>query len=431
MGARRSAIAGVCVLLVLSGCNQSRERESRPAAEAFEPHPSFLYGRVTTIEGATHKGRLRFGGDEEAFWGDYYNGAKRENLWAAHAPADRLPKERIPLRIFGLEIADREGPIDLRRLFMTRFGDLARIEASGRNIRVTLKSGAAFDLDRFEAGDFDDGVRLRDAKGGVTDFDSLRIRTIEFLPALGRGAPPQRLYGTVRTRRGEFTGFLQWDRKQCLGTDELHGRAESGERRLPFHAIRSIARRSSESSLVTLRDGSEVVLSGGNRGVYVDDPRYGRVLVSWEAFERVEFTAGASGPAFTDFPPVGPLTGAVTTRAGRRLAGRLVYDLDESEFTETLDAPLAGVDYTIPFGLVAAVALPGAGEYARVTLHSGEELRLERAGDLGERNAGMLVFAAGRERPEYVPWSEVARVDLDRPKAMYPPLTSPARSSQP
>jgi len=34
-----------------------------------------------------------------------------------------------------------------------------------------------------------------------------------------------------------------------------------------------------------------------------------------------------------------PLTGKVITRSGRRLAGRLVYDLDESETTETLDAP--------------------------------------------------------------------------------------------
>jgi hypothetical protein len=95
---------------------------------------------------------------------------------------------------------------------------------------------------------------------------------------------------------------------------------------------------------VTLLDGREIVLSGtakvgGNRGVYVDDPRYGRVLVSWDAFERVDFSPGGSGPAYGDFPPGRPLTGSVTTRAGRRLAGRLVYDLDESETTETLDAP--------------------------------------------------------------------------------------------
>ncbi len=91
-------------------------------------------------------------------------------------------------------------------------------------------------------------------------------------------------------------------------------------------------------------------LSGTSWGrVNVDDRRYGRVLISWDAFERVDFSdfsSGGSGPAYGDFPPGSPLTGSVTTHAGHRLAGRLVYDLDESETTETLDAPSQGVDYT-------------------------------------------------------------------------------------
>jgi hypothetical protein len=237
----------------------------------------------------------------------------------------------------------------------------------------------------------------------------------------------------VRTRQGdEFSGFVQWDREECVGSDELAGHTAGGERRMRFDAIRSIARRSRDSSLVTLLDGREIVLSGaravghGNRGAYVDDPRYGRVLVSWDAFERVEFSPGASGPAYGDFPPGGPLTGSVTTRDGRRLDGRLVYDLDESEVTETLDAPSEGVDYTIPFGLIASTVLPGPEERgtqrARVTLRSGKELQLECAGDLGQGNAGMLIFVGDRQRPEYVPWTDVEQVALDRPPAMYPPL---------
>ncbi len=105
---------------------------------------------------------------------------------------------------------------------------------------------------------------------------------------------------------------------------------------------------------------------------------------------------------------------------------RLIYDLDESETTETLDAPSQGVDYTIPFGLIASVVLPGSEERgaqrARVTLQDGEELQLELTGDLGEGNAGMLIFVDGRERPEYVPWTDVEQIDFDRPPATYPPL---------
>jgi hypothetical protein len=399
---------------------------------AVEPQPGFLYGRITTVDGATYEGRLRWGGDQEAFWGDYFNGFKHENPWLAQVPPERLPKERRRIEIFGITVAHRESPIDGGRPFMARFGELARIEARGKKVRVTLKSGTELDLDRFEASDFDDGVRVWDGRRGVVDLDGLRIRTVELLPTPSLGAVPNRLHGTVRTRQGDFTGFVQWDREECVGPDELDGHTAGGKLSVRFDTIRSIARRSRDSSLVKLLDGREIVLSGtrevghDNRGIYVDDRRYGRVLISWDAFERIDFSpGGGSGPAYGDFPPGRPLTGSVTTRAGRRLAGRLVYDLDESETTETLDAPSHGVDYTIPLGLIASIVLPRRGERgaqrARVTLQNGEELRLERAGDLGKGNAGMLIFVAGRQRPEYVPWTDVEEVDLDRPPAMYPP----------
>ena len=82
------------------------------------------------------------------------------------------------------------------------------------------------------------------------------------------------------------------------------------------------------------------------------------------------------------------------------------------------------MDYTIPFGLIAsivfAVSEERGAERATVSLHSGEELQLERTGDLGEGNAGMLIFVDGRERPEYVSWIDIEQVELDRPAAMYP-----------
>jgi hypothetical protein len=51
----------------------------------------------------------------------------------------------------------------------------------------------------------------------------------------------------------DFTGFVQWDRQECVGTDELHGHTAGGKLSLRFDTIRSIARRSRDSSLVTLR----------------------------------------------------------------------------------------------------------------------------------------------------------------------------------
>ncbi|MYA08565.1 MAG: hypothetical protein F4060_11330 [Holophagales bacterium] len=398
----------------------------RLPATSAEAHKGFLYGRVTTGSGAAYEGRLRFGGDEEAFWGDYFNGFKEENPWAADVPPERLTESR-PVTVLGVEITRRERKLNLGRPFMARFGDIRRVEPSGRELLVTLKSGTGFVLNRFDADDFADGVRIWDDQHGVVDLSERRIRRIEFLPTAELDGVADRLHGTVRTPQRNFTGFVQWDRQSSLGSDELRGRTADGEFSLRFDAIRSIARDSNDSALVTLRDGGEFVLSGtravgrGNRGVYVDDGRYGRVLVSWQAFERLDFgTADGSGPAYDEFPAGQQLSGAVTTRSGRRLAGRLVFDLDESETTETLDAPRGGVDYTIPFGLVASIVLPaeeacGDGRHAGVTLHSGETLDLECAGDLGEGNAGMLIFTGDGESAEYVAWDEVERIDLDRP----------------
>jgi hypothetical protein len=449
------AFATVLVLLAVAAGYRALNQDAHPAAAtspaitpsptpaaatethpAAETHQGFLYGRITTVDGATYQGRLRWGGGQEAFWSDSFNGTKRENPWLAHLPPERLPKERRPIEIFGIRIRSGQSQSRVGRQLMARFGEIARVEARGREVRMTLKNGTVFDLDRFDASDFDDGVRVWDGRRGVVDLDSLRIRTIELLPTPPLGAAPYRLHGTVRTRQGDFTGFVQWDREECVGSDELDGYTADGELSPRFDTIRSIARRSRDSSLVTLLDGREIVLSDthevghGNRGIYVDDRRYGRVLISWDAFERVDFSPGGSGPAYGDFPPGRPLTGSVTTRAGRRLAGRLVYDLEESETIETLDAPSQGVDYTIPFGLIASIVTPGREERGaqrarvtlQVTLHSGEELQLERTGDLREGNAGMLIFVDGRQRPEYVPWTDVEQVDFDRPPAMYPPL---------
>lgn len=416
-----------------TGSVEAAAPEAPPAvrAPAGEGQQGFLYGRVTTVGGGSFEGRLRWGRREEAFWSDTFNGRKDGNPWVAHVPPERLPRERRTFELFGLEFGGRERPVDLGRLFMARFGDIARIDASTGAVRVTLKSGTVFVLDRNEASDIDDDVRVWDVRRGVVDLNSRRIVAIELLPTARLDAAPARLHGTVRTRQGDFTGFVQWDREACVGSDELNGRTDAGEVRLRFDTIRSIARRSASSAAVTTVEGREVVLSGtrdaghGNRGIYVEDRRYGRVLVSWDAFERVDFSPGGGGPAYSDFPPGRPLSGRFTTRAGRALAGRLVFDLDESETTETLDAPSRGVDYTIPFGRIASVVPDGGakGEAAgvAVTLHGGETLSFEPAGDVGSRNAGMLVFVDGGKRPEYVPWADVARIDFDVPADAPPP----------
>ena len=389
-----------------------------------------IYGRVTTDSGVIHQGHLRFGGDEEALWSNYFNGARAGNPWAAYVSRERL-QERVPVELFAFTIGSRQREIELERPFMARFGDIARIDAPGRDLRVTLKSGTVVALDRYGADDFADGVRIRNASGGVVDLDEWEIESIEFLAVPEAEGSGEALQGTVRTRNGDYSGLIQWDREQCLLSDVLQGVSADEAISVAFREIRSIERRSGESVFVTLADGRELMLSdsaearAGNRGIYVDDARYGRVLARWAAFERVDFSPGGSGPAYDAFPPGSALTGSVTTRSGTRIEGRLVYDLDESETTETLDAPWRDVDYTIPFALIESVDLPGldaeGAGIARIRLHGGETLGLEMSGDIDSGNGGMLVFSDGSEAPQYLPWSEIARIEIDRPPASFPP----------
>ena len=83
--------------------------------------------------------------------------------------------------------------------------------------------------------------------------------------------------------------------------------------KLRFKTIRSIQRTLGETAEATLSDGRKLTFSSGlltGRGIYVDDSRYGRVLVSREAFQSVEFSRAATGgPGYGDFPVGGPLTG--------------------------------------------------------------------------------------------------------------------------
>ena len=433
MSRARLAVPALAAALVLLGVVFGLRLRPREATVDVAPDapplaapvggtdPSLLHGRVTTLLGGSHEGTLRWGCDEEAAWGQAFNGTKAGNRWAELVAPERLPTERQTIRVLGLGVAQRERRLDLTRPFMARFGDLARIDADTSTVRVTLKSGTVVELDRMEASDFDDGICVADAKRGLVELDARSVTSVEFLDPPPGGAGSPLLRGTVRTASGEYSGLLQWNRRQSLGSDRLSGRGPEGPTSLPFDSIRSLERLPLDGLRVELTDGRSLELSGhpdvgsGNRGVYVDDPRFGRVLVSWEALERVDFEAGAAGPSYSDFPPGRPLIGRAFTHDRRELAGRIVFDLDESETTETLDAPRGGVSFSIPFGRIASIVPPGRGgsTLGLVSLHDGTRLDLESAGDLGEGHAGLLVFAEETGPPEYLRWEEVDRIELD------------------
>lgn len=390
------------------------------AAGALPSHAGsqgFIYGTITTDRGTTYKGRMRWNGDEEAFWGDIFNSTKEDRPYLDEIPRNHR-RRRNPIKIFGVTIGvswDDESS----RQFVTRFGDIRSIEVRhGDEATMTMKSGTRY---RVDGGSNDIGrtILVWDDQIGEIKVDWDRIDTITFMPA-----PPDlavaahRLQGEVYTEAGVFRGFVQWDHEECLSTDELDGDTDDGEVSIPMGNIRTIARRSRGSSRVTLRDGRTMVLDNSNdvdssiRGIFVEDPRFGRVSVSWDAFDHVEFSdARDSGPAYADFPAGRPLRGAVTDERGRTHRGRIIYDMDESETWEFLNGSYRDVEYYVLFERIASIE-PRGDDASRITLRTGQTIELEDAADVDDGNAGVMVVPAEGE-PIYIAWEDLKRISFD------------------
>jgi sporulation protein YlmC with PRC-barrel domain len=322
------------------------------------------------------------------------------------------------MKVFGVPIGIRWSEHASRQL-VVRFGDLKAVLPEGAGgVTIVLKDGEEM---RLGGGSNDVGARVtvHDATLGEVRVPWEKIRRVDFkaAPAELPGVPA-RLRGTVKTEAGTFRGTIQWDKEECLATDVLDGTSEDGKMKIEMGKIRAIEREGRRASRVFLKDGREVVLRGtndvneDNRGIFVDDPRYGRVLVSWTAFERVDFEDGSSGPGYDDFPPLGPLRGKLTTRDGVAHKGYVVFDVDESRGWEMLDGDRDGVTYSIPFADVASITRADARRSKVVLRGSNEEIYLEKSADVTDRNAGVFILAG--EKKTYVPWNEVSRIDFER-----------------
>lgn len=372
----------------------------------------FLYGQATLMNGVVYEGRIRFD-DEESFWGDHFNSTKEPPAYLRDAP--HKGGTRYPVKVFGIPLFNHDE--SWGRQFVARFGDIDRIEVSGGGrAAVMMKGGAEVEI-RGGSNDLGGEIVVWDAKAGETRIDWRKLRTLRFLPA-----PPtlavaaKRFYGKMTTDRGVFTGYIQWDQEECLSTDVLSGEAGGKDRDVQIGELKAIERRGSKSRFV-FRDGHEEILGGtndvddSNRGIWVEDPRIGRVMVQWEAFVRLDIEdPPTSGPAYGDYGIASALAGKVTLRDGKVHQGRIIFDLDESYGWEMLDGHDGRLEYSIPFAMVASVE-PGD-DFADVVLKNGQKLRLGDTQDVGETNAGILIGSEIGKRT-YLAWKDVAAIELE------------------
>jgi len=391
-------------------------------ADAKDDHKGFIYGRVVTESGSEYTGFLRWG-TQEACWDDLFHSGKRNFAFFEYLDEDDLEdlkrsrrKQYSFFKKFKVTVEDDEW---ISRMFISRFGDIDKIEPDGDGEAVLfMKSGSEYEVSG-AADDVTSKIHVNDASLGMIDLHWDRIELIEFMDVPG-GVDPGvwRLYGKVETDEGPFEGYIQWDKQECINTDKLDGDNEDGDVSIEMGRIKSIEKRSRRASTIVLKDGREMVLDGSNdvnhenRGVMVEDPRYGRVTIGWKAFDKVTFIEGkGSGRGYGEFTARGPLEGTVTDEDGNTYRGRIVIDLDESEGWEILNGDVGDIDFDVPFYLIKSLEPQGYDE-CLVVLVSGEKITLEDGQDVSDDNAGVLIFKEGNETV-YLEWDDVKKIEFN------------------
>ncbi len=383
----------------------------------------FIYGRVTTEEGRTYEGPLRWG-KEEVYWTDMFNSSKPEN-----PNIDYLSREEIEelrrRRHWGNEVgtwfsnnwSSRWHDGEFTHQFACQFGELKTLRIYRRDeVTVELRDGTKIDL---EGGSNDIGAKIRvlDQEIGKVELSWSRVDMVEFIKTPSKLDRPfgEPLYGTVESDYGDFTGFVQWDHDERVSTDILDGESYDGDLEIPFGNIASIENEGSRA-FVVLKSGRELTLrgtndvNGDNDGIIVTLEGVGRVDIPWRDFEKVTFSKPPnSGKAYNDFKDKSPLSGKVVTRSGE-IEGRIVYDLDEEFDFEVLQGKIDDMEYIIPFRNIKSIE-PKGYRYSVVELRNGEKIKLEDGQDVSERNTGLLVYKASK--PQYIMWEDVQSITFD------------------
>lgn len=387
----------------------------------------FIYGQVTTIDGDQYTGALRWG-KEEVFWTDMFNASKEKNPNLDHLSREELDDLRnrrnsgwsgnnwIQVNWDG-EWGNSDE--DFTHQFGCQFGEIKKIVPYRRQgADVFMQNGTSFEVDGQGYNDIGTKVRVHDPELGVIELSWSRIEEVEFMPTPAKldrkfGEP---LYGVVESTAGKFTGFVQWDHDERVGTDVLDGDNQDGDVSIAFENIASIKRYGSSRSIVVLKSGRELTLRGSNdvndenRGIIVTVEGMGRVDIPWDEFDKVTFSkAPGSGPAYKDFSNQAKLEGKVEAKGGANFTGEVIFDLDETYNFEVLQGKLDDVELIIPFRNIREIALKNY-DYSSVTLKNGDTYLLGESQDVSDRNQGVVIIQGAKTK--YINYAGIERISF-------------------
>ena len=399
-----------------------------PSLLAQNTSEAWIYGKVTTWDGDTYEGQLRWG-KEEAFWTDMFNASKLENENIDYL--DDEIKERIAQNRgwnngrgwsgWVSKKVNQYSDYSFTHQFSIQFGDIQQIERKNSSkIYVTTRDGERLKLGGSGYNDVGAKIRVYDAEIGKIELDWSDIEMVQFkeTPKGLKSAIGEPLYGKVEAWTGNYEGYIIWDKDERVTTDKLDGETRDADMSIEFGNISSIKQRGN-SSEVTLKSGRSYRIGGSNdvnnenRGVIVVMPGKGRVVIDWDDFDQVTFTDAPSIKMknYASFNKPEKIYGTVTTENGKSYTGKIVYDLDETYSYEILDGKMKDSAFEIPFRNIKSIQ-PRGGDESMIVLKSGEKYELEDSQDVNERNTGLLVFDQGEDNPVYIFWEDVNRIDL-------------------
>ena len=385
----------------------------------------FIYGTVITDDGEEYTGPIRWG-DEEVYWSDMFNASKRENKNIDYLSSeeldnlkDRRSDNNVVTRLVSISW-DWDDDFEFVHEFSTAFGNIKSIEVRGsERVELELKNSKKLYLDGSGYNDVGAKISVIDHEIGRVTLSWRDVEFVEFKPTPKKlnskfGEP---MYGTVKCDIGEFTGYVQWDHDERLGSDELDGDTRDADVSIPFDKIRSIERDGYSRSLVVLKSGKELELRGSNdvndenRGIIVNVDGLGRVDIDWDEFDMVTFSdAPDSGQDYNSYAMPELIRGTVLVDNGDKHEGEIIYDLDEEYTIEVLNGEDDDTKFIIPFMYIKEIK-PRYSDSSEITLKSGDKLVLEDAQDVGEDNTGILIKT--KDGRIYVPWDRVEKVTFN------------------
>lgn len=384
-----------------------------------------IYGKIYTVDGDVLEGLIRWD-KNEGNWFDMLDGTKE---LPRHAYGDRDDGRRRysdrekSIELFGVDVV-KWGSSNWDRSAQSgvRFGHIKELEVTGDDeVRLLMKSGQEIELTG-GSGDIGRGNReivIEDSDQGEYELVWDDIDRIEFTtpPGNQQSSFGERLYGTLKTRRGdEFTGYVCWDVDELFTNDELDGEDRGRNRSIQFGLIDAIERYSSSGATVYLQNGDKVLLretndvDEGNRGIIISDLTFGQVIVGWDEFDRLDFKTVGPSVSYDDFKPSSKNYGTVYTEDGASHTGEIVWDNDEEATWEILDGEYHDIDFDIEFGLIQKIEKNNY-RSSDVTISDGRVFRLRGSNDVDEDNKGVFIKTDDGEWVE-VDWYDFARVEF-------------------